>query len=278
MKTVAGKRLLITGASMGMGRLYAQLAVQERADALVLWDIDTKKLQKLKEELSFGTTKVFTETVDISDLKQIRKALSKLKSYAQRIDIIINNAGIVRGKYFWEHDLESDIDRTIAVNCLGPMYITRLLLPQMLSDRDNQCRIVNISSAAGLISNPKMSVYCASKWALTGWSDSLRLELVQTGNEHIKVTTVNPSYISTGMFQGVKPMLFTPILKPEYVVSKVWSAMKKGKARVLLPWTIYLSNMLKGILPISVFDWVADRIFGVYGTMESFTGRSTSLD
>lgn len=274
MKTVKGKRILITGAAMGMGKIYAKLSVQEKASALVLWDLNSKALSLTAKELKSDTTKIFTEIVDISDREKIRKASSKIESQLGGIDIIINNAGIVRGKYFWEHDPKSDIEATMAINALGPMYLTRFLLPKMLSDKSGEFRIVNISSAAGLISNPKMSVYCASKWAETGWSDSLRLELLQAGYGNIKVTTVNPAYISTGMFEGVKGMLFTPILTPEYVTSKVWDAMKKGKPRLLLPWTIYLSNALRGILPISFFDWIADNIFGVYKTMENFKGRS----
>ncbi|EIE02695.1 SDR family oxidoreductase [Leptospira licerasiae] len=274
MKTVKGKRILITGAAMGMGKIYAALSVQEKAASLVLWDLDSKALSVTEKDLKSDTTKIYTEVVDVSDREKIRKAASKIESQLGGVDIIINNAGIVRGKYFWEHDPESDIEATMSVNALGPMYITRFLLPKMLSDRSGDFRIVNISSAAGLLSNPKMSVYCASKWAETGWSDSLRLELLQSGYGHIKVTTVNPAYISTGMFEGVKGMLFTPILSPEYVTSKVWKAMKEGKPRLLLPWTIYLSNALRGILPLPVFDWIADKIFGVYRTMENFKGRN----
>ncbi|EMK00826.1 SDR family NAD(P)-dependent oxidoreductase [Leptospira sp. WS58.C1] len=274
MKTVKGKRILITGAAMGMGKIYAELSVQENASALVLWDVNSKVLLNTAKQLRSDTTKIFTDTVDVSDLEKVRKAVSRIEAQLGGIDILINNAGIVKGKYFWEHDPKSDIETTMAINTLGPMYSTRFLLPKMLSERTGEFRIVNISSAAGLISNPKMSVYCASKWAETGWSDSLRLELLQAGYGHIKVTTVNPAYISTGMFEGVKGMLFTPILTPEYVTSKVWNAMKKGKPRLLLPWTIYLSNALRGILPISVFDWIADKIFGVYKTMEGFKGRS----
>ncbi|MEI1279858.1 SDR family NAD(P)-dependent oxidoreductase [Leptospira venezuelensis] len=274
MKTVKGKRILITGAAMGMGKIYAELSVQEKASAIVLWDLNSEALSLTAKELKSDTTKILTEVIDVSDLEKIRKASSRIESELGGIDIIINNAGIVRGKYFWEHDPKSDIEKTMSVNVLGPMYLTRFLLPKMLADKSRDFRIVNISSAAGLISNPKMSVYCASKWAETGWSDSLRLELLQSGFGHVKVMTVNPAYISTGMFEGVKGMLFTPILSPKYVTTKVWNAMKKGKPRLLLPWTIYLSNALKGILPISVFDWIADKIFGVYNTMENFKGRS----
>jgi all-trans-retinol dehydrogenase (NAD+) len=138
---------------------------------------------------------------------------------------------------------------------------------------DRQSRIVNIASAAGLLSNPKMSVYASSKWALIGWSDSLRLELKREGYSQVAVTTVAPSYISTGMFEGVRGPLMTPIMKPDYVVNRVWKAMIAGKPMLMLPWSVHLSKLLKGLLPQRAFDWIAANIFHVYDSMDEFVGR-----
>jgi len=96
------------------------------------------------------------------------------------VEILFNNAGVVRGKYFWEHDHVKDTWFTMSINALAPMYIAREFLPAMIASK-RECRVINIASAAGTVSNPKMSVYCASKWAAIGWSDSVRLELVQAG-------------------------------------------------------------------------------------------------
>jgi all-trans-retinol dehydrogenase (NAD+) len=271
--TVAGKRILITGAAMGMGKIYAQLAVQEGAAAVVLWDINQAALEATVAELKGKGGKVHSYIVDVSSREAIQAAADKVKQDVGHIDILFNNAGIVRGKFFWEHDDLKDTWLTMAINALAPMYITRQFLPSMIENKGSECRVVNIASAAGLISNPRMSVYCGSKWAATGWSDSVRLELVQAGHDHVKVLTVNPTYISTGMFEGAKGMLFTPILTPEYVTTKVWAAMKRGTPRLILPWTVYMSNALKGLLPVRLFDWMADKIFGVYKTMEDFQGR-----
>ena len=95
--------------------------------------------------------------------------------------------------------------------------------------KDSECRIVNIASSAGLVSNPRMAVYAASKWAAIGWSDSVRLELEQAGHDHIKVTTVCPGYINTGMFDGAKDMLLTPMLEQEEVVDAAWKEMLQGR-------------------------------------------------
>ena len=188
------------------------------------------------------------------------------------IDVLINNAGIVRGKYFWEHDNGEDTRPTMQVNALAPMYVTREFLPGMI-ESSREARIVNIASAAGTISNPRMSVYAASKWAVIGWSDSLRLELKQQGFGHVKVTTVAPSYIDTGMFEGARGPLLTPVLTPEYVVNRVWRAMLEGRPMLMLPWSVGLAKTLKGILPTRVWDALAGQVFGVYSSMDEFTGR-----
>lgn len=272
MKTVVGKKILITGAAMGMGKLYAELAVKEGAEALVLWDINQALLNRLADELrSKGNTQIYADLVDISQLSAIHAAAKKVLKELGMIDILINNAGIIRGKYFWEHD-DEDIFLIMTVNALAPMTIVRAFLTGMMSAVEKECRIVNIASAAGMIPIPRMSVYCASKSACIGFSDSLRIELKQKGLTHIRITTVNPSYISTGMFAGVKPMPLAPLLKPEEVVRKVWQAMKKGRSHVLLPKSVYLAQALKGLLPNQLYDFILNKL-GIYQSMQTFKGR-----
>ena len=273
MQSVAGKKVLITGAAMGMGKIYARLAVQEGAAAVALWDINQAELDKTTAELRAAGGQVHPRIVDVARPEAIAEAAAALRAGMGEPDVVFNNAGVIRGKYFWEHDPVKDIAFTMAINAMAPMYVAREFLPGMIERRGSEQRLVNIASAAGLISNPKMSVYCASKWACTGWSDSLRLELEQAGHDHVRVTTVNPTYIATGMFEGAKPMLFTPIMTPEYVTGRVWAAMKIGRARLILPWTVYLSSALKGLLPLRLFDWLARHVFRVYGTMDSFKGH-----
>lgn len=272
LDTVAGTRVLITGAAMGMGRIYAERAVAERAAAVVLWDVNRDALEATAGSLRAQGGVVHTFVVDLSHREAIANAAADVRREIGDIDILFNNAGIVRGKYFWEHEPAGDIELTMAVNALAPMHVAREFLPAMIANR-REARIVNIASASGLVSVPRMSVYGASKWAVTGWSDSLRLELQQAGHRHVRVTTVNPTYIGTGMFAGAKPMVMTPIMTPEYVTGRVWRAMKRGTPRLWLPKSVYLSAALKGILPLRAFDWMADRVFGVYRSMESFTGR-----
>jgi short-subunit dehydrogenase len=273
--TVAGSRFLITGAAMGMGRLYAERAVAEGAETVILWDINKEALTETTRALRVhadNTQEIVPMLVDIGQRTAIEKAAAKVIADHGGVDVIINNAGVVRGTYFWEHENERDTEFIMKINALAPMFITHEFLKGMI-DGKRPSRIVNIASAAGTLSNPKMSVYASSKWALIGWSDSVRLELKQQGFDNVKVTTVCPSYISTGMFEGVKGPLMTPIMQPEYVVNRVWNSMRAGKPMLMLPWTVHLSKVLKGILPQSWFDAIAGNIFGVYNTMDKFTGR-----
>jgi NAD(P)-dependent dehydrogenase (short-subunit alcohol dehydrogenase family) len=273
--TVEGSRVLITGAASGMGFLYAQRAVAEGAAVVWLWDIDKRALAKAVKSLSPAAvprTILRSDVVDLRRRKAIEEAADKVIRKIGGVDVLINNAGVVRGAFFWEHDNARHTETTMKVNALAPMYATHEFLPLMMTN-DRQSRIVNIASAAGLLSNPKMSVYASSKWALIGWSDSLRLELKREGYSQVAVTTVAPSYISTGMFEGVRGPLMTPIMKPDYVVNRVWKAMIAGKPMLMLPWSVHLSKLLKGLLPQRAFDWIAANIFHVYDSMDEFVGR-----
>lgn len=272
LTSVAGLSVLITGAAMGMGRIYADKAVAEGASRVVLWDIDEALLAQAHKDLSTRATSVSVQVVDVSSLEAVQAAAAEVLADGP-IDVLINNAGIVRGKYFWEHEQQRDIAATMNINALAPMHITREFLPAMMASPD-QCRIVTIASAAGLVSDPGMSIYAASKWAAIGFSESLRLELVQTGHDHVRVTTVCPTFITTGMFAGAKPPLLTRLMTPEYVTDRTWNAMLVGKAQLLLPWTVHLSKILKGILPLAAWDYLAGNVFGVYSTMKDFTGRA----
>ncbi|APE34426.1 short-chain dehydrogenase [Nocardia mangyaensis] len=272
LETVAGKRVLVTGAAMGLGKLFAEKAVAEGADAVVLWDVNEIALRDTAAQLTAAGGKVHHYVVDVSSQESIREAAEEVRKEVGGIDILVNNAGIVRGNtYFWETENRADIDKTMAINSLAPMYIALEFLPGMVAGA-GQARVLNIASSAGLVANPRMAVYAASKWAALGWSDSVRLELEQAGHAHVKFTTVCPTYINTGMFDGAKGILFTPMLEQHDVVDTSWSEMKKGGALVVLPWTSRMNRALTGLLPIKVRDLYLNAV-GVYHSMDHFTGR-----
>jgi all-trans-retinol dehydrogenase (NAD+) len=132
--------------------------------------------------------------------------------------------------------------------------------------------IVNIASAAGMMANPNMSVYAGSKWAVLGWSESLRIELeAMKGDLH--VTTVTPGYIDTGMFDGVKSPLLLPLLKPDVIVKAILNGIEKNKLFVRKPFMVNSLTFVKGILPTRVFDWFVGTVLGVYKSMDDFKGH-----
>ena len=276
MFTINNKTVLITGAAMGMGKLYALKAAQEKAKQIILWDIQESQLRETVNLLKNKGANVAGTVVDLSQLESIKEVALATKSLPgfSGIDVLINNAGVISGnQFFWKLDEKKDIDVTMAINALAPMYVTLQFIKEMIADTAKEKRILNVASAAGLVSNPNMSVYAASKWAALGWSDSLRLELKKSGYSHMRVTTFCPTYISTGMFAGAKSMLLMPIVTPESAVDTAWSAMKRGKAIVYKPFTVSLSGLVKGILPLPIWDWVAEHILRIYNSMDNFTGR-----
>jgi short-subunit dehydrogenase len=281
MRSVEGLRVLITGGAMGMGRLFAERAVAEQAEVVVLWDVDEAALNTALGELrdlADGSVAVDGYVVDLADADAVADTAAAVLEEYGGIDVLVNNAGVVRGnRYFWETDPERDTRLTIDVNTLAPMYVAHEFLPGMIAG-SGECRLLNLASAAGFTPNPRMAVYAASKWAVIGWSDSVRLELKQAGHEHVKVTTVCPYYVRTGMFEGARSAPLLPLLDPAEVVDEAWTSMLSGKPFVVLPRTVMLSEMLKGVLPTGVRDFIADHVIGVYHTMEDFTGRTPSRD
>ncbi|MBF6176363.1 SDR family NAD(P)-dependent oxidoreductase [Nocardia blacklockiae] len=273
MDTVAGRKVLITGAAMGLGRSFAERAVRERAADVVLWDVNERALKETAAELATPDgPRIHHYVVDVSDAQAIAAAGASVRAEVGDIDVLINNAGIVRGNgYFWETRDRADIEKTVAINSLAPMYVTLEFLPAMVAGR-TPARVLTIASSAALVANPRMSVYAGSKWAALGWSDSVRLELEQSGNEHVKVTTFCPTYINTGMFEGARGFWFTPIIEQDEAVDTAWAEMKKGTPLVVMPWTSRLNRAISGLLPLKVRDFYLNTV-GVYHSMDEFTGR-----
>lgn len=260
------KIVLITGGASGIGKIMVRLMLERKAK-VIIWDINQESIDEtINEFLNKGT--LFAYQVDVSSLEQIQETAKKVKSEIGVVNVLINNAGIIAGKYFNEHT-PSDIIKTMEINANAPMLITSEFLDDML--HLNSGHICNIASSGGLVSNPKMSVYAASKWSLIGWSDSLRLEMMQL-DKKVNVTTIMPYYINTGMFAGVKSKI--PILEPEATALTIVKAIEKNKKLISIPGYIYrFTRFGQAFMSIKFFDWFAGDFLGVYKTMEHFTGR-----
>jgi short-subunit dehydrogenase len=266
MKPLKDKTVLITGGASGIGKIMARL-VLERKGKVIIWDIDQQKMDETITELS-TVGEVVGFLVDISKVEEIQVTAKKVKLSVGIVDVLINNAGIVAGKYFNDHS-QVDIIKTMEINATAPMLITQAFLGDMLDQ--NSGHICNIASSGGLISNPKMSVYAASKWSLIGWSDSLRLEM-KLLKKNIVVTTIMPYYINTGMFDGVRSKI--SILEPEAASLTIIKAIENNKIMITIPGYIYrVTKLAQALFPIKIFDWFAGNVLGIYKTMDHFTGR-----
>ena len=274
MSKFNGKIVLITGGASGIGRIMGEMALKKGASALVIWDINQVNIDATIGEIkSFG--KVVGYRVDVSDYETVASSYAKVKEEVGDVDILINCAGIITSNKTFDLCSADEMDRTIKVNTLAPMYVARQVLPDMI--KRNSGHICNIASAGGMLSNPKMSVYAASKWAAIGWSDSVRIEL-QDMKSRVRVTTIAPYYITTGMFDGVKSKVF-PLLNPEKVAQRIIGAIEGDKKMLMLmkwiPFPHHFIRLLQGLLPMRVFDWLLGEVLGIYHTMDNFTGRKS---
>lgn len=269
MSQIKGSKILITGGNSGIGREVAAKALALGAEAVGIWGTDRCKIAKTINEFRQRGYKAYGYAADISSSQMVLETAAKVVAEMGVPDILINNAGIVAGKLFWEHS-HPEIEKIIATNVTGAMSVTRVFLPGIL--KRGYGHIVNNSSAAGMIPNPRMSVYASSKWAMLGWSESLRLELEALG-KGFRVTTVTTSYVDTEMFTNVKAPLLTPILKTEYVAESIVNAILKNKTILRLPFSINLLPLLRGLLPARVFDLLIGYGLRVYSSMNSFIAK-----
>jgi len=266
MTELSGARVLVTGAASGLGRRMA-LEIAARGAALSLWDLDQRGLEEVVTEIAARGGRASSVVCDVSDRAAVYEAADSVGA----IDVLINNAGVVSGQSVLEISDER-IEKGFAVNTLSLFWMIKAFLPGMI-ERDRG-HIVTIASAAGLIGVPKLTDYCASKFAAVGLDESLRAEL-STRAPGVRTTVVCPYYIDTGMFEGVRTRFsfLLPILKEERVVQKTVRAIERDRPRLYMPGMVYSIALLR-MLPVSWFDAIA-RIMGITVSMDKFVGRKT---
>lgn len=264
--------VLITGGASGIGKIMGRMALEKGARTFIIWDINITAIENVRKELApYGRVKGYV--VDVSDNEIVTLAYKKTVADCGDIDIVINCAGIITSNKTFDQMTSDEILRTMNINTIAPMFVARAALPDML--KRNRGHICTIASAGGMLSNPKMSVYAASKWGVIGWSDSVRIEL-QDSRSDVHITTVAPYYINTGMFDGVKSRII-PILKPEYVARRVIKGIERNRTFCGIPFGFHFIRFWQAILPTRVFDWLFGELFGIYHTMDNFTGRKPQI-
>jgi all-trans-retinol dehydrogenase (NAD+) len=268
VESFSGQRILITGASSGIGKLMAETFAAEGAQ-VILWGIERVALEAVDKELKERGLLCATYLCDVSRRYSVYDTAKRVISEHGPIDILINNAGVVSGRPLLEIS-DAEIEQAFGVNALAPIWTTRAFLPAMIER--GRGHIVTIASAAGLIGAPRMTDYAASKHAAVGFDDALRSELHHLGHRGIRTTVVCAYFISTGMFEGASAAtrLF-PILTPDYATRQIVRAIRRGRRRLLLPRSVALV-FLGRLLPTPIFDWIV-RALGVTRSMDGFMGR-----
>lgn len=269
MDALRHKVVAITGAARGIGLALARRFAREGA-VLAAADLDPDALSEAVRSLREEGATVRGYTVDVTDPASVARFREQTVADAGGVDVLVNNAGVVFGGPFREVPI--DLHRkTFEVNVMGVVHCTHAFLEDLVARPEGH--VVNMSSASGLIPLPWAATYAASKWAVLGFSDSLRRELEATGRRHVRVTVVCPSYVSTGLFDGARAPAFSRILTPERVADATVRAVLRNRAAVLIPWLVRATPVLKGILPRRAFESVAD-LLGATGSMKDWRGRS----
>jgi len=195
--TLRDKVALISGGSRGLGLVLAR-HICDQGGSVALLARDPQELARAKADLTVRGGKVLTVECDLLDRDQIQTAVRKVVDHFQRIDILINNAGIIEVGPL-NHMTREDYDRAMRLHFWAPYELVSLIVPEMRLWGGG--RIVNITSIGGKIAMPHFAPYSASKFALTGFSDAIRTELTR---DNIQVTTVAPGLMRTGSHVNAK--------------------------------------------------------------------------
>ena len=241
-----------------------------RAGAEVLvTDRDPEAMETVVRELHAAGLPAHAFRLDVTDTAEVLQVRQRVLGERGPIDVLINNAGVVSGGPFADVALERHREM-VAVNVLGVLGLTHAFLPDLIARPE--AHLVNIASASAFVPLPWATSYAASKWAVLGFTDSLREELRLQGHRHVGVTAVCPSYIDTGLFAGARPARFTRLLSADEVAAAVLRAIQRGTAMVVLPWSVRLLLAAMGLLPRRTFHGLC-RWLGVSSSMTGWKGK-----
>lgn len=261
MVNLLEKTVLVTGASSGIGKDVAIQAASAGAN-LILVARNTEKLAEVKQAcVAVGSeySNHFYLSIDMSDPKAIEQGVETVYDNFDNVDVLVNAAGFGDFSNYLETDF-STVEKMFRVNVLGLMLMTRLVASKMIENGSGH--IFNIGSMAGKITTPKSAAYSATKAAVIGFSDGLRLELKPF---NVFVTTVNPGPVATNFFDiadhtgsyinSVKRF----IIDPEKLATEIVSTFNKKKREINRPRYMELASVLYKMAP-SVGDYLAGTL------------------
>lgn len=253
----AGKTVIVTGGSRGLGLVMARQLAQQGAN-LALCARDPYELDRAKEELQTYGTHIFTRECDLTDKDDINQFVTAVRQELGPIDVLINNAGIIVVTPF-DNATEEDFRDALDTNFWAAYHMVQAVLPDMR--RRQAGRIVNVASFGGKVAAPHLSPYVTSKFALVGFSESIRAELKKDG---IYVTTICPGLIRTGSprhaivkGQHEKEYAWFKIgdslpgltTSAEDCAAQILDACRHGEAERIITLTAKFGTALQGLAP-----------------------------
>ncbi len=259
-----GRVVLVTGGSTGLGLLVARQAAEQGA-RIVLAARGEADLKAAEAELKAGGADVLAVPTDVSDEGQVRNLVARAVERFGRIDVLVNNAGIMRVGPIGTMTVD-DFRELMAVNFWGELLPILAVLPHMRSQGGG--RIANVVSIGGKVPVPHMLPYVASKFALTGLTEGLRAEL---NRENILVTGIYPGTIRTGGhthadFKGDREAEYAWFslsdtvpgvsTSAEYAARRLWDAVLNGDPEVVVGWNARLASIVHGMFP----EWTAEAM------------------
>jgi short-subunit dehydrogenase len=253
----AGGTAVVTGAASGMGEHMAY-GLARRGSDLVLIDRDAERLAAVAAKIS--GVRVETLVADLSDIAGLDDFAARVLATNPRVTLLVNNAGVALGGTF-EQVSADEFDWVMDINFRAPVALTRLLLPTLLASPGSH--VVNVSSLFGLIGPPGQTAYSAGKFALRGFSESLRHELADRG---VGVTSVHPGGIRTRIAETARVASgaseaeaaegkenFDKLLTypADKAAERILAGVEKRKGRVLIAWTAVAPDILARLFPTS---------------------------
>ncbi|MGN6600861.1 MAG: SDR family oxidoreductase [Ginsengibacter sp.] len=245
------KIVVITGGTDGIGKALVAGFLQKGASVSTCSRTE-EKLSNLKKE--FSGKSLFTVAADVSKEDDCRNFIEKTLEHFGKIDILINNAGISMRAEFKDTNLET-LRKVMDINFWGSVYCTKFALDSIIK---NKGTIVGVSSVAGFRGLPGRSGYSASKFALNGWLEALRTELLETG---VNVMWVCPGFTKSNirnaaLNKNAQPQKESPLeedklMTAEECATHIMNAIKKRKRTIVLTFTgketVYLNKLFPGL-------------------------------
>jgi short-subunit dehydrogenase len=278
MTAIRESAAAVTGAASGIGRALA-LELATRGCDLALADRDEAGLQSVAAEIGkAGQRKVTVHPVDVGEPRQIEAFAAAAIAAHPGLNIVINNAGVALMGQFGEVD-QSQMEWLMNINFWGVVHGTRAFLPHLSMQRE--AHIVNLSSIFGIIAPPGQTAYCAAKFAVRGFSESLRHEL-QMANSPVKLSVVHPGGVSTNIVRNSRAGVgvtdnarraqtierFDAVAKttPAAAALRIITGIEKNQPRILIGNDARTMDLLQRFRPGTYWAVLARRIEKAFRT------------